>query len=112
MASYPNIAFNTKNGVEFIDIHNILYCTSNGNYTNVHLRNGQKIMASKKLKEVEEGLDANLFLRIHHSHLINLSGIAKLSKDAANWSVIMEDKTVLSISKSRKTAFQGRFVWF
>jgi len=112
MPSYPNIAFNTKNSVEFIDINDILYCTSNGNYTNVHLRNGQKIMASKKLKEVEEGLDAELFLRIHHSHLINLSGITKLIKEATCWSVIMEDGHDLPISKSRKATFQGRFVWF
>ena len=112
MSSYPNIAFNTKNGVEFIETNDILYCSSNGNYTNVHLRNGQKIMASKKLKEVEEGLDATIFIRIHHSHLINLSSINKLTKEAANWSVVLEDGTVLPISKSRKAAFQGRFVWF
>lgn len=112
MSNYPNIAINTKNGVEFINMDDILYCSSNGNYTNIHLKNNQKMMISKKLKDLEEGLDSNIFLRIHHSHLINLAGIKRLIKDTTNWSVIMQNDTVLSISKSRKANFQGRFTWF
>lgn len=112
MSSYPNIAINTKNGVEFIDIEDILYCISNGNYTNVHLKNGQEFVVSKKLKELEEGLDELNFLRIHHSHLINLAGITRLVKDNSNWLVIMQDGRQLSISKARKATFQGRFKWF
>lgn len=112
MSNYPNIAFNTKNGVEFTNIEDILYCISNGNYTNVHLKNGKHFVISKKLKELEEGLDESNFLRIHHSHLINLAGIARLVKESSNWQVIMEDGRQLGISKARKAAFQGRFKWF
>jgi len=112
MNHYPNIAINTKNGIQLIEASDIMYCLSDGNYTHIHLMNGQKLITAKKLKTIEEGLEEDFFVRIHHSHLINLSGIETVIKGNINWKVVMQDGTQLSISKSRKSEFQNHFKWF
>ena len=43
----------------------------------LHLKNKQKITASRTLKEIEEMLEDYSFLRVHHSYLVNLNEVEK-----------------------------------
>ncbi len=69
------IALATKESIEFVDPDDIILCSSDSNYTMIHLTEGRKKLISKTLKDVEEWLAPHGFFRAHHSHLVNLSHI-------------------------------------
>jgi two-component system, LytTR family, response regulator len=98
------ITVSIAEGYDFIAIKDIYYLTADGSYTLFFLKNGQKITTSKSLKFYESILDGYGFFRIHHSTLIHIKYIKRISKSAGG-SVIMEDNAEFSISKSRKDEF-------
>ena len=91
-------------GYDFIKVSDILYLLADGSYTVFHLKNNQKITTSKSLKFYESVLDSYGFFRIHNSTFINIKYIKRISKSAGG-SVIMEDNSEFSISKTRKDEF-------
>jgi two-component system LytT family response regulator len=95
------IALPTLEGYELVPIVNIIQCESDGNYTYVHLKEGKKFLVSRTLKEIEELLEGHSFLRIHHSHLINLNEIVRYVRGEGGY-VVMSDKTSVNVSRSRK----------
>lgn len=69
------ITITTAEGFHVIDPLDIVHCESDGNYTRFHLRNGERILASRTLKEFESQLEPHGFLRVHHSHLVNMGEV-------------------------------------
>jgi len=102
------IAVPTQDGLYFVKIKEILYCISDSNYTHIHLINNKKILVSRTLKEIEAMLFENQFLRIHHSHLINLQKIERYVRGDGGY-VVMDDKKSLSVSRSRKETLLSIF---
>ncbi|MBL7943660.1 MAG: response regulator transcription factor [Flavobacteriales bacterium] len=73
------LVIHSLKGTEIIPVTDIVYCTSESNYTEFHLRNGRKLLASKTLGFFEEELkESGLFIRIHRSTLLNREHIAKI----------------------------------
>lgn len=95
------IALPTMDGLEFVEAANIIHCQSDGNYTHIFLKDGAKFLICRTLKETEELLPSHDFLRIHHSHTINLNHIKKYVKGDGGY-VIMIDNTAINVSRSRK----------
>lgn len=62
-------------GYEVVTISNIVHCKANGNYSEIHLKDGSVLMSSKTLKEFNQMLEPMGFFRCHQSHLINLEAI-------------------------------------
>jgi len=102
------IAVPTQEGLYFVKIKEILYCISDSNYTTIYLVNSEKILVSRTLKEIEVMLMDNQFLRIHHSHLINLQKIERYMRGDGGY-VVMDDKKSLSVSRSRKESLLSIF---
>ena len=98
------IAIPTMEGLQMLFVENIISCSSDSNYTILHLKNKQKIIASRTLKEIEEMLEDYSFLRVHHSYLINLNEIEKYIKGDGG-SVIMSNGEEVFVSKRRKDEF-------
>ena len=69
------ITINTDGKLVFLHSDDILYAESDGNYSTIFLADGQKILLTKKLKEVNSILPENCFFRIHNSYIINLNKI-------------------------------------
>ena len=87
----------------------IISCHSSGNYTEVHLHDGRRVVVSKTLKEVERSLKTDYFVRVHHSHLINILHARKyLKKDGARI-LLVNGKEVL-VSRSKKKALMNRII--
>ena len=104
--SHPTIAINkvaipTMEGLQMLFVENIISCSSDSNYTVLHLKNKQKITASRTLKEIEEMLEDYSFLRVHHSFLVNLNEIDKYIKGDGGY-LIMSDGSNIDVSRSRK----------
>ena len=69
----------------------------------LHLKNKQKITASRTLKEIEEMLEDYPFLRVHHSYVVNLNEIEKYIKGDGGY-LLMSDGSNIDVSRSRKEA--------
>lgn len=95
------IALPTLEGLQMLVIDTILYCMASSNYTTFVMKDKRKLVISRTLKEVEEMLEAHSFLRIHHSHLVNVSAIEKYFRGEGG-TVVMSDGTELDVSRSRK----------
>ncbi|MCA0426763.1 MAG: LytTR family DNA-binding domain-containing protein [Bacteroidetes bacterium] len=103
----PKIAIPSQSGIDFIDISEILYCKADNNYTEIHLADKRKLIASKTLKDFEQMLQDKNFFRIHQSWLINMGAIKRLNKQDGGW-LEMEDGTHIPISRSKKEEFMNQ----
>jgi two-component system LytT family response regulator len=100
-AQVSRIALPTMEGLQLIPIDSIISCTSSSNYTILSLKDNQKLIVSRTLKEIEEMLDEHTFLRVHHSYLVNLNEIRKYIKGEGG-SLIMSDGSSVDVSRSKK----------
>lgn len=104
--NHPTIAINkiaipTMEGLQMVLVENIINCASDRNYTVLFLKNKQKIIASRSLKEIEEMLEDYSFARVHHSYLVNLNEVEKYMKGEGGY-LLMSDRTIVDVSRSRK----------
>lgn len=74
------IAISSSDKIDLIKIEEILYCKADGKYTEFILINKQKILSSKNLGEFSPVLLNNHFFRIHHSYVVNVKQILKITK--------------------------------
>lgn len=95
------IALPTMEGLQLIAIDNIISCESERNYTIIYLKQKQKMVISRPLKEMEELLEDHSFLRVHHSYLVNLKEISKYIRGEGGY-LIMSDGSHVDISRSKK----------
>lgn len=98
----------TLNGMNFVDIPNIVRCESDNNYTYIILESKQKFLVAKTLKEYENILAQYGFLRIHRSHLINPKFIAEYVKGRGGY-VVLHDKTRIDVAARKKDFFLEKF---
>ena len=96
----PKIAIPTLKGIEMIDIDSIIHCDASSNYTVFHFEKSKKII-TKTLKEVEQQLTPYNFMRIHHSHLINMAHLKNYIKVEGGF-VTMSNGSQISVSRSKK----------
>jgi two-component system LytT family response regulator len=95
------IALASKESIEFVDAQEVVFCEANSNYTNVFLADGRKRVISKTLKEFEDMLSPHHFFRPHNSFLVNLNRVKEFIRGDGGY-LIMENKTKIPVSKSRK----------
>lgn len=100
-----------SDGMHAIQFSEVVCCIAHSNYTDIYLKNKQRITISKTLKETEFILSKNpVFIRIHHSSIINVEDVAKVTKSENNLSVLMKNDIELSVSRSKKDDFLTLFM--
>jgi two-component system, LytTR family, response regulator len=95
------IAIPTMEGFQLIAADSIITCESDSNYTYLFLKDKRKIIASRNLKDMEEILEDYPFVRIHHSHIVNINEVEKYIKGEGGY-LIMSDGSSINVSRSRK----------
>lgn len=95
------IAIPTIEKIEFIKTNSIIYCQSDGKYTEFYLTEKRKIVSSKNLGEYENLLDDTVFFRIHNSYIVNLNFVQNINKAAGNY-VELGNNISLPIAKRRQ----------
>ncbi len=90
--------------IELIPMAEIIFCKADGKYTSFILSKGNKIMSSRNLGEYSTILDNNYFFRIHHSYIINLRHIIKISKKDGYFCEL-SNGTILPVAKRRQDDF-------
>jgi two-component system, LytTR family, response regulator len=99
-----SISLSTSEGVEFIQLTNIIRLEANGPYTTFFMKDGRKIMVSKNLKEYEMLMSDHGYFRVHNSHIINLKEVKKMIKTDGGYAV-MNDDSMIAISPKKKDEF-------
>ncbi|MEP2278897.1 LytTR family DNA-binding domain-containing protein [Maribacter sp.] len=102
-AVHKRITLNTDGKLLFLESDEILYAESDGNYSTIFLTDGQKIVLTKKLKEVNELLPSDSFFRIHNSYIINLNKIKEFLK--TDGYVILKSNHKIPVSRQKKSDF-------
>lgn len=98
------MAIPTHEGLEFIQIKQIIRIESSSNYSKLVLQNGKTLLVTRQLKDFEELLEDYRFYRIHHSHLINLNYIAKYIRGEGG-QITMRNGDVIDVSRRKKEVF-------
>ena len=101
-SDYISVSFVDK--IELIKKENIIFCKAEGKYTEFNLVNGSKILSSKNLGEYQDILGDIHFYRIHHSYIINIIHIIKITKNDGYYCEF-SNKIKLPIAKRRQEGF-------
>ncbi len=95
------IAIPTMEGFQLIPAEAIISCEADSNYTHLFLKDKRRIIASRNLKQVEEILEDYPFVRVHHSHIVNINEVDKYIKGEGGY-LIMSDGSSINVSRNRK----------
>lgn len=98
------IAISSMDKIELIKMDDIIFCKAEGKYTDFFLVNDKKILSSRNLGEYVSMLDPNYFFRIHHSYIVNIKYITKISKRDGYSCELINGKS-LPIAKRRQEEF-------
>lgn len=102
------LALNDAQGIQLVKVQDIIYCSAQNNYTEFHLKDGQKHLVSKTLKEYEELLSEAGFFRVHQSYLINLEEVSQYLKQDGGY-VQMSDGSLIGVSRRKKEELLRHF---
>lgn len=97
------VTINTDGKLLFLETDNIIYIESDGNYSTIIMADNQKIVVTKKLKEVNAILPDNYFFRIHNSYIVNLHKIKEFIKNDGY--VVMQTNDKIPVARQRKSDF-------
>ncbi|MEO1049257.1 MAG: LytTR family DNA-binding domain-containing protein [Bacteroidota bacterium] len=99
------IAVPTSEGLELLDVMDILFAKAESNYTVLNLKDGNQLTVGKTLKYFQNKLPSS-FLRIHQSYLVNVNHIKKyLHQDGG--SLLLKGQQILPVSKSYKDSVKA-----
>lgn len=101
------IAVPTFEGLQMVDVEDIIKCIAHESYTEIILTNNSKFMVSRNLKEYEDMLGGYNFFRIHNSCLINLRHVRKYIKGEGGY-VLLVNGHSCEVSRRKKTELLNR----
>lgn len=99
--SKKKIVLKTSDSIYLVPISGIIRCEAYSNYSWVYAEEKQKLLISKPLKHFENMLGDYGFLRVHQSHLINLSHLMRIDKVDGGM-VVLSDNIPLPISTRKR----------
>ena len=94
------IVLRTSESIHLVNVQDIMHCQSDGNYTNIYLQGGKKLIVSRTLKEFEQMLEPYGFFRLHQSHLMNLNYLDHFNREREH--VVLRNDTSLPVSSRKK----------
>jgi two-component system LytT family response regulator len=98
------LVLKTHESVFIVELHDIIRCEADKNYTSFFIIGGKKIIVSKTLKDYETLLVGHNFMRVQQSHLINIDCIDRYDKANGGF-VIMKDGSEVPLSSAKREAF-------
>ena len=101
------ISLPNSQGYTLIGIDEIIHIEADSNYSVFHLHNRDKITVSRVLKEYEEMLPENQFVRIHKSSIVNLNYLVEFnSKNGLE--VLLKNGEKIAVSRRRASDFMDK----
>lgn len=97
----------TISGFEVLKTEEIIRLSGNGNYTDLFLSGGRRKTVSRVLKYFEELLQADGFLRVHKSHLVNMDYAVAWHRGKGGF-LELSDGSEVEVSPQRKEEVLNR----
>ncbi|SOE23116.1 LytTr DNA-binding domain-containing protein [Spirosomataceae bacterium TFI 002] len=91
-------------GRKIVETNAIILLKADANYTEVHMKNGEKIIVSKTLKELEKKFIIFPFFRCHKSYMVNMNQVESIQLNGGA-KAKLANNTYAEISRRRKDAF-------
>ncbi len=85
--------------IKYVSIGDIIRLQAERNYTRFFFTDGKDFFSAKTLKEYEEMLPENLFIRVHRAHLINRNYIRQYEREGV---LILQDGSRIEVSRRKK----------
>jgi two-component system LytT family response regulator len=101
----PRIGLPTADRVEFVEVHKIIRCQGEGNYTHIYFEGNRHLLVAKTLVEFEDLLHEFSFIRVHKTHLVNLKYVVTYQKTGGGTLLLSSGETV-AVSRRRKEEVQ------
>lgn len=95
------IILSTSEKIHVIKVDDIIRCESDNYYTTFFFTDGKKLLVSKTLKENENLIKDQTFIRPHKSHLINTKYIKGYMKSDGGY-IVMIDDSKIPVSRRKK----------
>ena len=95
------IILKTNEDIFIVSVNEIIRCEADSSYTHFFLENGTHITVSGTLKKYDDYLKHFNFIRVHHSHIVNLNFITKFSK-LKGGSLQLKNGDIIPVSKRKK----------
>lgn len=95
------IALPTIEGFKMVNINDIIRCEAHSNYTNIFMADGNQVLVSRQLKVVEKALPEDTFIRVHHSHIVNLLYVERYKRNGGGTLYLTNGESI-EVSRSRK----------
>ncbi|MEO9483929.1 MAG: LytTR family DNA-binding domain-containing protein [Ekhidna sp.] len=105
---HKKLVLSTMDMVHLVELNEIIWCQSEGNYTNFGLINGNTLLISKTLKEYDAQLSGYGFMRVHKSYLVNLDHLSAFHKKEGGF-LIMSDGAKIPVAVRKKEEFMKVF---
>lgn len=103
------IVADSTNKKIFLQVDDILYFSANSPYISIY-HSSKKYLHTETLKSLETQLDGKQFVRIHKSHIVNLSKIASIqSRQNGDYDITLINNTILRLSRSYSKKFKLNF---
>ncbi|HRD05932.1 MAG TPA: LytTR family DNA-binding domain-containing protein [Saprospiraceae bacterium] len=99
--NFNKIAIPTLEGISFFELNELIHLDADSNYTLLYFTENRKILASKTLKEFEDQLGEEQFIRLHNSHLVNIRYISRYIKGEGG-QVVMANGKIIDVSRRKK----------
>jgi len=104
----PRITLRNSDEIKIVSLAEIVRCQADNNYTTFVLTDGTKFLVSKTLKTYASLLQDHSFMRVHQSHLINLSHVSSFVRSEGGY-LLMDDGTRVPVAL-RKRAHLSRWL--
>jgi two-component system, LytTR family, response regulator len=101
------IAISGQTGVSFIDLDEIIYCEASNNYSKLILTGNRSFLVSKTLKDVQEVLEEEHFLRVHRQYIVNLNHVKQLHRN--DGVITMDNDHPIPIARNQKERLVERY---
>ncbi|MCG8701657.1 MAG: LytTR family DNA-binding domain-containing protein [Bacteroidales bacterium] len=101
------LSISSSDGLEFIDINNIITIRAEGSYTELSLVDRKKRTVSKSIGEFMEQMPENEFCRVHNSYAVNLQHVNKVYRKGG-MEVEMINGERIPIARNKKEYFMTR----
>lgn len=98
------ISLPIKNGYKILELDQILYLEASNNYCILHLSSNEEFIISKTLKEYNDILEDNGFIRVHKSYLVNVSAISGYNRKDG-MSIELTNGVEIPVSRRRQSLF-------
>jgi len=101
------ISVTHKEETHLLPIDSIARLETQRTCTLIKTKEGKEYLSSKPLSHFDDDLPPHLFLRVHHSHIININEVANIVRNKSN-SLRLHSGDEIPVSASRKKEIYAR----